>query len=196
MSTEKLNSRQIKSNESRDKIYEVAIRLFSKKGMEKTTIREICHEAGMSVGSFYNHFKSKEDIIYVTFKMADIDFENLNKFGNHNKDIKEIIFEYMDYYMNFVQTYDFEFIKILYNTTNFNFVQDKRPMQENLKKILRNKDLVINPKYVESVDDLVEMLFMISRGIIFHWCLKDASFDLNQMAKMQIDIILNSVLLI
>ncbi len=93
---------------------------------------------------------------------------------NHKRDqeIPDLILEYMDYYINFVLTNDIKFIKVLYNTGNQLFVQGNRPMQEVLKSILRGRRLEVNKYYVEDTDVLVDMLFMTSRGVIFHWCLK------------------------
>lgn len=42
-----------------------AIDLFKKEGFEHVTIPMICEKAGVSKGTFYYHFQSKNDIIYV-----------------------------------------------------------------------------------------------------------------------------------
>lgn len=37
-------------------------RLFLKNGYERTNLRELCKEAGITTGSFYRHFTSKEEL--------------------------------------------------------------------------------------------------------------------------------------
>lgn len=37
-------------------------RLFMQNGYERTNLRELCKEAGITTGSFYRHFASKEDL--------------------------------------------------------------------------------------------------------------------------------------
>ena len=43
-------------------IIESGTRLFLKNGYERTNMRELCKEAGITHGSFYRHFSSKEDL--------------------------------------------------------------------------------------------------------------------------------------
>ena len=195
MNQEKMTNRQIKALDTKDKIYNSAMNKFTEKGLERTTIQEICRDAEVSIGSFYNHFNSKEDIIYEIFKRADLNFEQFKEKNVDKKGIRELILEYMDYYVSFVQTNDIQFTKFFYNTSNHYFVQEKRPMQEVLKSILREYDLELNRYYVEDTDMLVDRLFITSRGVIFHWCLKDGTFDLNEMNRKHIEMVLSAVLM-
>ncbi|MDR1927420.1 MAG: TetR/AcrR family transcriptional regulator [Oscillospiraceae bacterium] len=48
---------------SKDAIFDAAAQLFSSKGYTETTIREIAEEAGLRVGSLYNHYASKHEIL-------------------------------------------------------------------------------------------------------------------------------------
>lgn len=194
MNQEKMTNRQIKALDTKEKIYNSAMIKFTEKGLERTSIQEICKDAEVSIGSFYNHFNSKEDIIYEIFKKADMNFEQFKERDIEKKDVRNLILEYMDYYVSFVQTNDIRFTKVLYNTSNQYFVQENRPMQEVLKSILRERELKINKYYVENTDVLVDILFMTSRGVIFHWCLKEGSFDLNEMNQKQIEMVLSAVL--
>lgn len=47
---------------AKDKIVEVALRLFYEQGYNATGIQQIIDEAGVSKGTFYTHFKTKEDL--------------------------------------------------------------------------------------------------------------------------------------
>jgi len=54
-------------------IFEKALILFSENGYSATSIRNICAEVGIKESSFYNHYKSKEqllDSIFESFNMA------------------------------------------------------------------------------------------------------------------------------
>ena len=53
---------QQRSEETRTKITEAAIKLFSNTGYNKASVDEICAEAGISKGAFYHHFKSKQEL--------------------------------------------------------------------------------------------------------------------------------------
>lgn len=47
----------------RKQIIDAAYRCFAEKGFQKTTVRDICGAANLSVGAVYNYFRSKDDII-------------------------------------------------------------------------------------------------------------------------------------
>jgi AcrR family transcriptional regulator len=53
---------QQRSEETRAKIIESAIRLFSARGYNAASVDDICEEAGISKGAFYHHFKSKQEL--------------------------------------------------------------------------------------------------------------------------------------
>ncbi|RJQ76433.1 TetR/AcrR family transcriptional regulator [Pseudonocardiaceae bacterium YIM PH 21723] len=52
-----------KSEQTRSLIVDTALRLFAERGYDKTTMRAIATEAGLSVGNAYYYFGSKEHLI-------------------------------------------------------------------------------------------------------------------------------------
>lgn len=52
---------------TRHKLIAAAERVISQKGMESATITEIAEVADLGVGTFYNHFKSKDEIARTVF---------------------------------------------------------------------------------------------------------------------------------
>lgn len=56
--------RVIKAHEERkNEILNVAEKLFTTKGYEKTTVNDILREIGIAKGTFYYYFKSKEEVL-------------------------------------------------------------------------------------------------------------------------------------
>jgi AcrR family transcriptional regulator len=49
----------------RRQIADAAVQLFIDRGFHKTTTRELARAAGISIGSLYEYFASKEDILYM-----------------------------------------------------------------------------------------------------------------------------------
>jgi TetR/AcrR family transcriptional regulator, transcriptional repressor for nem operon len=49
-------------HESRTKLMEAAFSVVREKGYASTTVDDICHEAGVTKGSFFHHFKSKDEL--------------------------------------------------------------------------------------------------------------------------------------
>lgn len=53
---------QQRSEETRAKIIESAVNLFSTRGYNTASVDDICREAGISKGAFYHHFESKQTL--------------------------------------------------------------------------------------------------------------------------------------
>ncbi|MEI7033109.1 TetR/AcrR family transcriptional regulator [Streptomyces pratensis] len=56
-------ARAAKSEQTRTLILETALRLFAERGYDRTTMRAIAQEAGVSVGNAYYYFSSKEHLV-------------------------------------------------------------------------------------------------------------------------------------
>src|SRR5438132_11247396 len=54
--------RERRKEETRNHIFQAAMKLFEKKGAFKTTVEEITAEADVGKGTFFNYFPSKEAI--------------------------------------------------------------------------------------------------------------------------------------
>lgn len=75
---------------SSEKIVFNSITLFKQKGFNSTSILEIAEASGLTKGSIYNHFKSKDDILKKVIEVVEATFFNYIKI-NTNADIKEIL---------------------------------------------------------------------------------------------------------
>lgn len=53
--------------ETKERVEQAAIRLFSRHGIAETSIREIAKEAGVAQGAMYSHFVSKEELAWTLF---------------------------------------------------------------------------------------------------------------------------------
>lgn len=60
---EELNLREKKKLAYREKILSVAAHEFKKRGFLNTSISNIMHKAELGVGTFYNYFDSKEEVL-------------------------------------------------------------------------------------------------------------------------------------
>ncbi len=58
-----MSLREKKKTKTKNRIFEVAGRLFKEKGFENTTIDEITKEAEIAKGTFFNYFPTKEALL-------------------------------------------------------------------------------------------------------------------------------------
>src|SRR3989338_10358024 len=62
--------RNVKADATRQKILDVALDLFLKRGYEKSTMRAIARAAGLAPGAAYYHFETKEHIIFEFYRQS------------------------------------------------------------------------------------------------------------------------------
>ncbi|MBB6215872.1 AcrR family transcriptional regulator [Anaerosolibacter carboniphilus] len=75
---------------TKDEIFKKAIELFKKNGFEGTSVNAICEACNVTKGSFYHHFKSKDEILlnfyrYSLKDMADILLNVLDEESDRQK---------------------------------------------------------------------------------------------------------------
>ena len=63
MQIQKQSRRERKKIEARNRIYEAAVRLFEEHGYDGTRVEDITEAADVAVGTFFNHFPSKEAVL-------------------------------------------------------------------------------------------------------------------------------------
>ncbi len=59
-----------KSEETRERILEAALRVFGERGFENATMREIAKEAEVAVGAAYYYFESKDAIVMAFYERS------------------------------------------------------------------------------------------------------------------------------
>lgn len=77
--------------QTKDKIFDTALDLFSKKGYDSVSVRTIASEVGIKESSIYNHYSSKKDILMSIlnyfeeyFKGNPLDDENIRRLLEEN----------------------------------------------------------------------------------------------------------------
>jgi AcrR family transcriptional regulator len=56
-------------------ICDAGLKLFSRKGFHRTTVREIAEACGLGIGTLYSYIKTKEDILYLVYRRILESFE-------------------------------------------------------------------------------------------------------------------------
>lgn len=175
-----MTKRKIQAEETKQKIYEAAIELIERKGFDTITIQDINEEAGVSVGTFYHYYKSKEDVFFELYRKAD-DFFKTEVFPlleEGDLSFTEKIVLFFSKYALYNIGNGLEYVRQLYNTNNKFFVAPGRYMIELMQYIItdgQKKKAIINEMTPEAITNY---LFTFVRGIVFDWCLHDGTYDL------------------
>lgn len=87
-----MSLREKKKIETKNKIFEVAGRLFKEKGFENTTVDEITTKAGIAKGTFFNYFSTKETLLlYFGEQKEELIYGLIEKESTKHIPIKEKI---------------------------------------------------------------------------------------------------------
>lgn len=188
-----MNNRSIQAQKTKEKLYNTSIKLFRSKGFDNVTIQDIAKAANVSVGLFYNYYKSKNDILNQQFIIADEIFKDFVENKIVGNSTKEKIKNYMLFYIDFVKNQPFDFVKILYNNNNKLFIKEGRAMQTLLDPIIEDGIKVGEITTSMSAKEINEFLYQGMRGLIFHWCLHNGSFDIHQRAEIYLELMIKSL---
>ncbi len=98
--------RERKKKDTRSRIQASAIDLINKKGYEATTMVDIAQKADVGVGTVYNYYKTKSDILF-SIKVEEVktfspDFDEIITKGikeEKNNSISFIIYSYTEFYL-------------------------------------------------------------------------------------------------
>lgn len=91
-----------KKNQKRKKILDKAWELFRKNGYEETKVEDITRELGVSKGSFYTYFETKDELLYeILEKIRKENAERINEI-NVNQAPDKILEAYVVSKMNYI----------------------------------------------------------------------------------------------
>src|SRR5437764_7383183 len=74
--TKKPGWRDLKKEQTKEKILAAALELFRAKGLDGTTTKEISKKAGIAEGTLFNYFRTKEELALYFFQKEIADLIN------------------------------------------------------------------------------------------------------------------------
>lgn len=193
-----LSKQQLKSQETKARIFRAAKNILQKKGYEELSIKNICEEAGVSNGSFYHHFKTKDDLLsYYIEEQPGINPDLLDVPESAEGVVSAIIYVYLNY-VRYCRELGVEFMANYYTPKNQSLnpiIRTERPypiitVHNYMKKCI--KAGVITPKL--DLDDITTDIRMIVIGNVFEWCLMNGTADFERNMERSLKSYLHGVL--
>lgn len=195
--TQELSKQQLKSKETKDKIFRAAKHILQKKGYDQLSIKNICEEAGVSNGSFYHHFKTKDDLLsYYIEEQPSINPDLLDLPENAEEAKQTIIYVYLNY-VHYCQELGVEFMSNYYTPKNQSLnplIRTERPypiitVSNYLQKVIDAN--IIHPSL--ALEDITTDIRMIVIGNVFEWCLKSGDTDFEGNMERSLETYLNGL---
>lgn len=195
-----LSKQQRKSKETKERIFQAAKRILQKSGYEELSIKNICEEAGVSNGSFYHHFKTKDDLLsYYIEDQPSIDPDRL-ELPKNKEDAKETIIHVYLNYVKYCKELGVEFMAGYYTPHNQALnptIRTERPypivtVQHYLERALEANAIQLNLKIEEITTDIR----MIVIGNVFEWAMRNGDADFEGNTRRSLSHYLDSIFVV
>ncbi len=184
-----------RSTRTQASIIQAVIRLAKDKSLDKVTVRDICSEAGVSIGSFYHHFSSRQELFHNAFLIFDATLEDQLP---HNDDpplvaAKEVLMIQTGFIVNEAGPLITEYYKNILSDSNHSAVSPQRKYYRSVLYHLRRAADEGLLKEGFSPEYITELLIKFVRGCIIDWCLHDCDYDVVGLASKELDLMISMV---
>lgn len=196
----KVSKRVLQGIETKKNIINCAKELFREKGYNRVSVDEIIKKANSSKGSFYTHFRSKEELLFNMVPLVDevyLEFLELNLQPDNTIDKISLFINYV--FKTIEDKIGLEFISTIYSTQikdlasdSFLITSDRKYYQVLLELIEEGK-MTNEIKQELSSENMVSILTTCIRGVIYDWCLKKGGFSIVEYGEEVTNIVLNQL---
>ena len=172
-----------KAEQTKQRLLDVSLELFLKKGFENTTMREIAANAGLAPGAAYYHFSSKESMIFDFYENSyEAHLILVDEILAQKKSLKDRLAGVVAAQIQVAEPYK-GISKALFKTA-IDPDQDISPFSQ-ASKPLRDKNIAIMVQVLEGSTRkappklraaLPELFWLFKMGMILYW-LHDRSTD-------------------
>lgn len=194
-----LSKQQLKSKKTKEQIFQAAKRILQRSGYENLSIKNICEEAGVSNGSFYHHFKTKDDLLSYYIEDQPTMNPELLDIPNSTTEAKDAIVGVYLNYVKYCKELGVEFIAGYYTPRNQALnptIRTERPypivtVQRYLEKAVDANAIHLNLTIPEIVTD-IRMLVI---GNAFEWAMTNGEANFEENISRSLSHYLDGVLL-
>lgn len=172
-----------------------ALKLMTEKG-ENFTVRDICRLAGVSVGTFYTYYKSKDEVSLE--RLQYMDQYLLDSYAEiSGESCRERLENFLSSYIFFSARRGLTFSREVYRSILMTTVSPDSCKNRTLYKIIR--ELILEGQRKGeftsdlSADALSDSAIALIRGLAVNWCHQGGSYTLTERAKDSFLIWLNGL---
>lgn len=139
-----------KPDERRKEILDAAMKLFLSKGYENTSVEDITNDMQVAKGSFYNYFKSKQEVFEACIILvANVTVDKyLIILNNGEKPVLERLIEYIEYNFELSKQENNDLFEAIHSPT-FDVIHN-RVIAESSQKLIQSFTRLINTGMEES----------------------------------------------
>lgn len=174
---------------AKERIYHSTMRLLSSNAYDNLTIRNICREAGISIGTFYHYFNGKDDLM--TFIIARGYDEYKRNYNDTAMSPPQRVIDIFTYLAAYLSGFGLSFLSNFMSGNNQALFADYI-----LTRDTYNKDVVLDfVRYIQQAQDegmlggqynlrmIYDELNSIFYGNVFNWCLHNGNYELTDTVR-------------
>lgn len=200
----KFSSRKDKAQETKRRLYTTAEALFTQYGFDNVSVDKIVNEAGLSKGTFYVHYESKDDLLVSLISeyvgKVDMDYQAFMNTFSPDISTEDMLMQLVEKIMNvIIEKIGLEKMKTLYKAQLTNISQSSAAInyQRKLYTIMinvldrgmRRNEIATNL----ASEELANHLILAMRGLIYEWCIRYPYFDLKTQSNAHFKMILKGI---
>jgi len=186
--------------ETRRIIFETAMDLFAEKGYDGVTVDDICEKAGVAKSTFYNLFKSKDQIIVEEFLKIDTYYkEILEKLKRKKKSHIDKMVQFITLTFKYISNQGIETIKVTYHSQIGPSVEgspvasSERPLYQIVEQIVQEAQEAGEVRTDINAAIITQTLVRFTRGVVYDWCLQNGGFDLEQAGREYLKLVIDGI---
>lgn len=194
----KKTARREQAERTRQQIYDCAIMLFNERGFDNVTVEDVAAAAGMSVGAFYHHFKSKQEIFAIFHEKMDDDY--LEFYNNElcsgtyaDKSVPDKLRVFIRFIVGACVKQGLDYVRVVYPymLSNVKFgkemVDPNRPYFHLITSLVEEGQRLNQLRRDLTVKQIADDITIICRGCIVDWCINGGQTDIKQASASIID---------
>ena len=183
---------------SKEKIIDTTVSIIKKKGADAVTVRDVCKEAGLSIGTFYHYFRDKDDLMMYFLRETSFDSFKLKT------PVSDIAGRISELYMHLIHKYidlGLDFMKSFYSTGNRSLsaymgeVDGAFAPGTVMARCETEMNTALDNGYLKSGSDIHLIctdICTIVKGCVFEWCLSDGDMDIESTLHRILDLYLEN----
>ena len=170
-----------KAEQRRKKMMDTAFDLFYQKGYENVGVRDIAAQADVTTGSFYYHFKGKEDLLHKMFQGNEALFINEIPGKLTGESYAEKIIEFISIHLaTLIEQDGYEL------TGKRLFAQDFRDkystgLFQSIHKLVEEGQRAGELSCGIGSEELTNFILISYRGVIYNWVIEKGQYKLQEV---------------
>lgn len=183
----------------REKIVDAAWKLFREQGYGDTTINDILKEAGISKGTFYYYFRSKDDLLSTLSEILDREYERLEAEEPEGmSSFDKLLWINYEVHSFMEKNIDYRLLAYLYSAQIikddfWSLIDRNRYYYRYLERIMHKGQKDGELKDDMAVSEMVNYFSMCERALVTDWCMENGNYSLGRRSQEVLPLMLEGL---